>query len=99
MPLFRKRKQEVSSEDELREIEASVKNIRSRMANHNMPLGDLFALMGEDERQILAHLPRPEESSADRFLPNQIAAKASTSEEPKPTLDARSNDLFFRTVG
>lgn len=95
MPLFGKKKPQVSNEDDLREIEASVKNIRGRMADHKMPLGELFALMGEDERPILAHLPKPEGSMQQRMLPSEVASKAKN-EEPKPSIDARANDLFFR---
>jgi hypothetical protein len=95
MPLFRK-KPERSNEEDLRVIEASVKNIRNRMASQKMPLGDLFALMGEDERQILSHLPKPKPAVEERLLPDQIVS-TKKKEEPRPNLDARSNELFFRT--
>lgn len=98
MALFGKKKTEASNEAELAEIEASVRNIRGRMANHKMPLGDLFAMMNEDERPILAIIPRKDGGPvAERVLPDQIASKT-TKDEPKPSLDARGNDLFFRSL-
>ncbi len=98
MGLFGKKKADASNEAELAEIEASVRNIRSRMANHKMPLGDLFAMMNEDERPILAIIPRKTpQDPAERVLPDQVASTAKK-DQPKPSLDARSNDHFFRSL-
>ena len=37
----------------IEEVEAQIKAIRARIGNEQMPLSDLFALLGEDERQAL----------------------------------------------
>lgn len=62
MPLFGKKKPTTSNQNDLRDIEASVREARSRLSHHSMPLTDLFGLMGEDERPILSRMPdgRPE---------------------------------------
>jgi hypothetical protein len=43
----------------LQEIEASVRLVRRRLSNAKMPIDELFKLMGEDDRKVLASLPRP----------------------------------------
>ncbi|MGE0686765.1 MAG: hypothetical protein AB7P33_08475 [Dehalococcoidia bacterium] len=98
MGLFGKKKSDASDEAALAEIEASVRNIRSRMANHKMPIGDLFAMMNEDERPILSIIPKKAPPPpSERVSPDQITSNA-RKDEPKPSLDARSNDLFFRSL-
>ena len=73
MGLFGKKEPAKSNEADLKEIEASVKLVRARMSERKMPLGELFAMMGEDERPILAAIPMRQAMEPERISPDQIA--------------------------
>jgi hypothetical protein len=53
MRFFRRADKDATSRAPLDEVEAQVKAIRARIGSEQMPLSDLFALLGEDERGVL----------------------------------------------
>jgi hypothetical protein len=91
MPLFGRRKPLALNEDDLRDLEHSVASIRRRLVDQKMPLNELFALMNEDERPMLAHLPVKRAEDEEGALEAQLAAKPAK----PPANGQRSNELNF----
>ena len=91
MGLFGKKKSAESVDAAIKEIEQSVRLVRARMSNAKMPLGDLFAMMSEDERPSMAAMPVGGGAEPKRILPDQIARPAA---EKTPTrVDARGGQF------
>jgi hypothetical protein len=78
MGLFGKKKDAPSSKSDLEEIEASVQHVRRRLGNAKMPIDELFRLMGEDDRKVLANIPRPKPQSEPQ-MPDEIGGAPSPS--------------------
>ena len=95
MSLFGRKKPEVSNEGDLRKLENSVASIRRRLVDHKMPLNELFALMNEDERPILSHLPVKRAEDDEASLEAQLAPRPAKRNARNEQLDTRSNELFF----
>jgi hypothetical protein len=53
MRLFGRSNKDAPQGASVDEVEAQVKAIRARIGSEQMPLSDLFALLGEDEREAL----------------------------------------------
>ena len=61
------------NEAALQELETSMQVVRRRLSDAKMPLDELFALMGEDDRKVLAQLPRPK-PPAEPTAPDDAAS-------------------------
>jgi hypothetical protein len=53
LKFFRRSEKDSTQGASIDEVEAQVKAIRARVGSEQMPLSELFALMGEDEREVL----------------------------------------------
>jgi hypothetical protein len=53
MRLFRRSDKDSTRGISVDDVEAQVKAIRARVGSEQMPLSDLFALLGEDEREAM----------------------------------------------
>jgi hypothetical protein len=95
MPLFGRKTPQASNEGDLRDLEVSVASIRRRLVDHKMPLNELFALMNEDERPILSHLPVKRAEDEEASLEAQLTTKPAKQNARNQQLDTRSNELFF----
>ena len=70
--LFRKRNAGPSNEAQLQEIEASVQSVRRRLSNARMPIDELFRMLGEDDRQLIAAMHRPRATEFDEELGTKL---------------------------
>ncbi len=74
MLFWKNKKNDQATEQDLKAIAASVRLSRARLAHRNMPIEELFALVGEDERPILSAMP-PSYYATTRVLPGDIPSR------------------------
>lgn len=80
MPFWKKQEQAASAVDDLKAIEASVSLARSRLADQKRPLAELFAMLGEDDRDAMNALSeaRRKQAQIDAALADDKPAKKGT---------------------